>query len=74
MQVQQQIAPALAALLDKVIDYAGLFPPAKLPLQTALQNYSIYSQSDYAFMLSRFVASQAEAQSIPSPKIGRAHV
>lgn len=68
MQVQQQIAPALAALLDKVIDYAGLFPPAKLPLQTALQNYSIYSQSDYAFMLSRFVASQAEAQSIPSPR------
>lgn len=67
MQVKQQISPALAALIQNVIDYAGLFPPAKLPLQEALQNYSTYSQSDHAFMLSRFVASQAEAQNIPAP-------
>ena len=30
---------SLRALLEGVIDYAGLFPPAKLPLPEALANY-----------------------------------
>ena len=30
---------ALEALLDSLIDYAGLFPPARLPLDSALEEY-----------------------------------
>ena len=31
--------PTLKALLEHVIDYAGLFPPAKLSLDESVRNY-----------------------------------
>jgi hypothetical protein len=44
------------ALLNQLIDYAGLFPPAKLPLEDALTNYLRYrKESPYAWILGRFV-------------------
>ncbi|HEY1463055.1 MAG TPA: hypothetical protein VGF44_06525 [Terriglobales bacterium] len=45
----------LHSLLDGVIDYAGLFPPADLSLEQALQNYSEYRSSPNARMLGRFI-------------------
>src|ERR1035438_579804 len=30
---------SVRAFLDQVIDYAGMFPPAKLPFEDALQHY-----------------------------------
>jgi hypothetical protein len=49
------ITPSLRTLLHKIVDYAGLFPPADLSLHRALQNYVEYRQDDEAWMLSRFV-------------------
>jgi hypothetical protein len=49
------ITPSLRALLQNVIDYAGLFPPADLSLQRALQSYAEYRHEEEAWMLSRFV-------------------
>jgi hypothetical protein len=49
------ITPGLRTLLDEIIDYAGLFPPADLSLYRALQNYAEYRRGDEAWMLSRFV-------------------
>ena len=49
------ITPSLQALLHEVIDYAGLFPPADLSLQRALQNYAEYRAEEESWMLSRFV-------------------
>jgi hypothetical protein len=46
---------AKQALFNGLIDYAGLFPPASLDMQTAVRNYSAYSASDEAWMLSRFI-------------------
>ena len=46
---------ALHALLEGLIDYAGLFPPASLDMQAAVRNYSAYRASDEAWMLGRFV-------------------
>ena len=46
---------AAHALLDGLIDYAGLFPPASLDMQTAVRNYSLYRASDEAWMLGRFI-------------------
>ncbi|MEO8445936.1 MAG: hypothetical protein ABI528_00495 [bacterium] len=40
---------------ERLIDYAGLFPPASLDLQTSYSNYIKYKQSEYAWMLSRFI-------------------
>lgn len=38
-----------------IIDYAGLFPPAKLDLKTAFENYIRYKNSNYCSILSRFI-------------------
>ncbi len=42
-----------------IIDYAGLFPPAKLPLDTAIRNYAEYRKDADAWMLSRFIIPAA---------------
>jgi hypothetical protein len=49
----------LRALLAGVIDYAGLFPPASLPLEEAFANYARYRQSPESWMLARFVCPAA---------------
>ncbi len=38
-----------------LIDYAGLFPPARLPLPEAIQNYARYRQGPERWMLARFI-------------------
>src|SRR5437660_12910682 len=52
----------LRALLGGIIDYAGLFPPAKLPLDQAIQRYAKYRRLDDRWMLGRFV--------IPAVRLG----
>jgi len=47
------------AVLAGAIDYAGLFPPSALAMETALRNYVSYRTSDDALMLGRFVAPAA---------------
>lgn len=42
-------------LLSELFDYAGLFPPAQLPLADALRNYLEYRRSADAWMLGGFV-------------------
>ena len=50
------MAPAsLRALLSGLIDYAGLFPPAALPLADVARNYGTYRQSDERWALGRLV-------------------
>ncbi|MCG3130597.1 MAG: hypothetical protein FLDDKLPJ_01362 [Phycisphaerae bacterium] len=46
---------SLRTLLSGILDYAGLFPPAKLALPDALRNYAAYLQGEAAWMLARFV-------------------
>ena len=46
---------SLKLFLIKLIDYAGLFPPAKLELEPALKNYSKYIQCDNNWMMSQFI-------------------
>jgi hypothetical protein len=49
----------LRALLGGVVDYAGLFPPAKLPLDESVRNYARYRTGPDAWMLGRFVVPAA---------------
>ncbi len=49
----------LRQLLTGAIDYAGLFPPAALDMDTAVRNYASYRASDDAPMLGRFVVPAA---------------
>ncbi len=43
------------ALLEKLIDYAGMFPPARLPMGEALHHYTRLAKTPEAWMLGRFV-------------------
>lgn len=57
------MTPALCALLDRLIDYAGLFPPASVKLDRALANFDHYRASKHGWMLGRFVIRLAEVPS-----------
>lgn len=46
---------AVDALLSELIDYAGLFPPAALPMRDALENYARYHADPAAPALGRFI-------------------
>jgi hypothetical protein len=46
---------SLRALLGNLIDYAGLYPPAALPLDEMIQNYERYLASPDSWMLNRLV-------------------
>ncbi|MFQ4144209.1 hypothetical protein [Chlorogloeopsis sp. ULAP02] len=46
---------SIKTLFVSVVDYAGLFPPAKLDLEQAMANYAGYQSTAYAWMLGRFV-------------------
>ena len=46
---------SLYTLLAEIVDYAGLFPPSKVSMAVAVQNYSQYLKSEHSWMLGRFV-------------------
>ena len=50
---------ALRALLAGAVDYAGLFPPAGLPMAEAVANYAEYAGGPDAWALGRFVVPVA---------------
>jgi hypothetical protein len=50
---------SIRTLLAGIIDYAGLFPPADLPLGVAAANYARYRHGPYAWMLGRFIIPAA---------------
>jgi len=55
MVAETKAGLSLRVLLTHSVDYAGLFPPATLGLETALKNYATYLRSSDAWMLSSFV-------------------
>jgi hypothetical protein len=46
---------SLRALLANIVDYAGLYPPAALPLPEVVANYQRYLRSPDGWMLNRLV-------------------
>jgi hypothetical protein len=50
------------ALLTEIIDYAGLFPPAKLPMDEAFERFLSHLTSDRGWLLARFV--------VPASRLG----
>ena len=55
---------AVYDLLQGVVDYAGLFPPAKLTLPKVVNNYAEYRQSEEAWMLGRLIVPLAEIHAL----------
>lgn len=59
---QPKPAASLKNFTSKIIDYAGLFPPASLDLAQAFHNYIFYRQGENKWMLNKFI--------IPAKKLG----
>jgi hypothetical protein len=59
------IPASLRALLEGLIDYAGLFPPAALAMQDAVRNYARYRDEEYAWALGRFVVPADRVTEVP---------
>jgi hypothetical protein len=55
-----RIPAALRALLSNLIDYAGLYPPAGLPLAIVTERYRAFRASPDAWMLNRLVLPQSQ--------------
>ncbi|MEH7342381.1 hypothetical protein V7122_00595 [Bacillus sp. JJ1532] len=53
---------AISHFMTELIDYAGLFPPAQLPLRAAILNYHSYLHKEDSWMLGPFV--------IPASQLG----
>lgn len=63
----------LHELLNQIIDYAGLFPPAGLDLETVVKNYDQYRRGPAQWMLARIIIPAArldEFQRIAQPNWG----
>lgn len=53
---------AIKTLVTNIVDYAGLFPPAALPMQTVVDNYHDYLNSPQQWMLSRLIVPTARLE------------
>jgi hypothetical protein len=52
-------------LLERLIDHAPMFPPARLPLPEALEDHHAARASDESWMLARFVAPASSLRELP---------
>src|SRR5437868_12816275 len=60
MSTNGEINYSLKIFMNKLIDYAGLFPPASLDLAQAFHNFIFYLQGEYNYMLSKFIIPAAK--------------
>ncbi len=59
------IPTSLHNLLAGLIDYAGLFPPAILPMNEAFENFLRYRGEPDAWMLSQFIIPAVRLEELP---------
>ncbi len=58
-QRKKTVASSLHVLLEAIVDYAGLFPPARLDMPATVRNYADYRAAADAWMLGRIVVPVA---------------
>lgn len=52
--------------MSQILDYAGMYPPASLPLGEAFKNFIAYQTTSEAWMLSRFVIPAKRLAELPA--------
>lgn len=58
----RRVLESVQIFLTGLIDYAGLFPPAELNMESAVRNYGSYRSGDHAWALGRFIAPIARLE------------
>ena len=66
MTASTALLPSVGTAVASFVDYAGLFPPAELPLPAAREEYLTARAGPYAWMLGRFIIPAT--QLIESPQ------
>ncbi len=66
----QHIHTSTRALLNGLIDYAGLFPPSGLDMPGAVRNYLTYRDGPFHWMLGRFVVPASRLAEFHSASSG----
>ena len=66
--------PTVRAALAGLIDYAGLFPPAALPLDAALREYEATMAGERGWMVRRFIVPASRVAELSSAYAGDASV
>jgi hypothetical protein len=59
---------AKRALLERLIDDAGLFPPASLPVRAALRAHARHAESAYAWVAGRFVTPASRLEELAAAR------
>ncbi|GAB4404598.1 MAG: hypothetical protein OHK003_32490 [Anaerolineales bacterium] len=57
---------AFQIFMSQILDYAGMYPPANLPLEDAFRNFVEYQSDPNAWMLSRFVIPAKRLVELPA--------
>ena len=60
------MSESIRILLERLIDYAGLFPPAALTMQDAVRNYARYRDGEYSWALGKFVVPKERVKEVPA--------
>ena len=68
-EVQTATTSQSEFLLEGFIDYAGLFPPADLDMQSVVDNWSVYMQSDDSWVLARLIIPASRLEEFKSAAI-----
>jgi len=58
-QPADTVRAPVRALMHHIVDYAGLFPPAKLDMATTVANYATHLNGPHAWMLDRLIVPVA---------------
>ncbi|MGA7571741.1 MAG: hypothetical protein WBG27_05580 [Candidatus Aquilonibacter sp.] len=66
--------PAQRTALEGLVDYAGLFPPAKLPMEAAVAQYEQAKIGSAAWMLGRFIVRAEDLIALRTCLAGRARI
>jgi hypothetical protein len=61
---------ALRTLMEGLIDYAGLYPPASLGMEETVRNYAAYRAGPHAAWLGRFVLPAARLEEFARARSG----
>lgn len=67
MSTSTALRPTVRTAFASLIDYAGLFPPAELPLAQAEREYEAARGGPHAWMLGRFIIPAALLAESPTP-------
>lgn len=60
-----KVRSGLKYFMNHIVDYAGMFPPAKLDFETAFANYLAYQNHADSWMIERFVFPIAKYSELP---------